>query len=161
MKNTASIFTLLTGFVLFINSCACTEEACGNDISPNISVSYEDDEEQNVQFRTIYVVDTDHFDLIDSIELDIFSQNSFTINKSLMDVVFGDYREFKVYNYILKSNIRQDTLHAIDYKRTTEKIDCNDCGIFGGDGSETITSFKDLEFKINNQLFSAVESVKI
>jgi hypothetical protein len=161
MKNISLIFAVFIGLVNFLSSCACTLEDCSYDNYPEIIVGYENIAEDSIQFRTIYIIEPSNFDIIDSIDARYFSENSFAINKFLMDAIFDDYREFKAYNYLLKSNIRQDTLNSIHYKRTSKKIDCNDCRIFGGDGSETITSFKDLEFKINNQLFTAVKSIQI
>lgn len=156
MKVARWIFTIIAG--LSISSC-CTEKDCDQDFYPQIVIGYEGINSDNLNGKMIYVLDRKTHNLLDSLE---FSNpyNHFVIDKWLMYALFGDKREFKEYDYLLKLGDRQDSLTNINYDRTSEKIDCNNCFPFG-DGSATITDFENLEFMINHELYVGVDTVLI
>jgi hypothetical protein len=77
-----------------------------------------------------------------------------------MDRIFGDQREFREYAYVLNILSRKDTVHNIYYERKSDKIDCNKCFPFG-DGSSLITDYKNLEFAVNEELYSGSDTIFI
>lgn len=150
--------TFLALFFLFISSC-CTKKYCDEDIFPQIVVEYRAIDNNSITNKAIYILDKETSVAIDSVKYNYFD-NQFTINKWLMDDVFGDKREFNQYCFVLKINSQCDTIKEINYDRTSEQITCNSCFPFG-DGSATVTNHENLSFIINQKLYEDVDSVSI
>lgn len=150
------ILALISGILIFI-SC-CTEKDCDRDIFPQITVSLHHPANEETVFEKIYILEKENQKIIDTLILN--KTPVITLNKWVMHEVFGDKREFGQYDYILHSTGSIDTLDAITYERTAEQIDCNTCFPFG-DGSATVTDFKSLAFEINDQLYTAKDTVTL
>ncbi len=156
MKYIYKIILAVVSGIIILTSC-CTEKNCDEDFFPqiiireNISIMHPDK-------KKIYIADKGTNQVIDSI--DMKSDRVFIVDKWLMNDVFGDKREIRQYNYLLKTGVNIDTLHDITYERTTEKTECNTCFPFG-DGSATVTDFKSLAFKINDQLYTGIDTVTL
>ncbi len=141
-----------------ISSC-CTKKDCDQDYYPQIVVKYNPGSGGDLKEKMIYVLSKETHKRIDSIEISD-SYNYFVIDKWLMYTLFGDKREFKQYDYLLKTEDRKDSLTNIQYNRTSEKIDCNDCFPVG-DGSATVTNFEHLKFTINQKLYVGTDTVRM
>ena len=156
MNLTNWIFGIILGFS--ITSC-CTKKDCDQDYFPKIIIEYTGINDSILIEKMIYVLDKKTLKLIDSAEISNHN-NCFVIDKWFMNDMFGDKREFKQYDYVVKISDRLDSLTDIKYERTTEIIDCNDCFPVG-DGSAMITNFTNLEFKINQEIYLGNDTVTI
>lgn len=156
MRVATWLLMMIVGMCL--TSC-CTEKDCDQDNYPQIVVRYSGINIIDLNGKRIYVLDKETHELIDSVEFSN-SDNHLTIDKWLMYDIFGDMREFKQYDYLLKLSNRQDSVTNIKYDRTVELIDCNSCFPVG-DGSATITDFENLEFSINDVSYVESDTVVI
>jgi len=150
---------ILILIVAFSISSCCTDMSCDQEIFPRIVVNYTGMGSNDLKAKMIIVIDKGTHDKIDSISFSN-TDHYFVIDKWLMYNIFGDYREFYKYDFLLKLQNRQDQVTNIKYDRTSDKIDCNSCFPFG-DGSATITDFENLEFRVNNVSYSKKDTVVI
>ena len=130
---------LLINLIFVLSSC-CTKKDCEFNTTPIIEIHFE--ETTNV---SIFKADN-NFEILDTI---IDSRPTIIENIYINDYQLGDNSH--PINYIIKSNLKHDTISQIKFLMIGDDIDCNWCFPFG-DGSAYQENFSNLEFRVNDSI---------
>jgi len=129
--------TCFINLIFTLSSC-CTKKDCETTTTPVIEINFE--ETTNVSVFKVGL----NFEILDTI---IDSEPTLIENIFINDYQLGDNNHSL--NYIIKSDLKQDTISRIKFHMIGDDVDCNWCFPFG-DGSAYQENFSNLEFRLND-----------